>query len=230
MIINSNIIEHDLREILMRDEPRVALIATARSLFSESLGHNKALYGFLSQHKIAEASGKDAIELLDGVLRTPKWHKLNDDLGNVNTFWVMSIAGNNPRLLNILKNTFLNMDTKFSGVKNFLKPEDFLDIFFEFSGPAFKNELMELPRYSRYFLEEASSCGQYFKVKDLNLDIKNPSREATKLVQLGYLLKNLEGEYSFVHRPLKAWLRYMRQVPLGRVLNVDIEVPRGHSL
>ncbi|MBF0301277.1 MAG: ATP-binding protein, partial [Oligoflexia bacterium] len=211
---------HDLREILIRDEPKVSLIATASNAFPEELGHNKALFGFLSQHKLESASDNDVKNLLQKIIETPKWHKLNEELVQANPFWVTVIAGNNPRLLTLLNSAF-HLHEKF------LNTEDFLIAYFEMAAPIFKCELMQLPQQGRYFLEEASTCEQFFKIKNLNLQIKNPAREATRLVQIGHLAKTSDGEYSFINKPLKAWLRYIKQCPFGRVLNVDIENLKG---
>ena len=207
---------HALREILIRADSKIALIATAQNSFAARLGYDKAFYGFLSQHILTEGTDKDLTTLLQDVLGTPPWYKLNEELTLSNPFWVLNIAGNNPRLLTILGNVFRRK-------WKLIIPEDFIITYFELAGPSFKNELMDLPRNSRYFLEEASWCCQFFRIKDLAIDVKNPSREATKLVKLGYLKKSDNGEYSFKHRPLKAWLRYVKQVPLGRIINVDIK-------
>lgn len=223
MLSHSDSTAHGLRELLIRDEPKIALVATAHTSFADKLGPDKAFYGFLSQHNLKGVTDKDVITLLDGVLKTPKWHKLNEELGLTNTFWVMAIADNNPRLLTILRNVFQSLDVRV-GSKNKIDPSHFLTLFFEMAGPSFRSELMELPRAGRYFLEEASSRPYYFKIKDIPVNVANPAREASKLVQLGYLKKNEDGEYAFASRPLKSWLRYMKQIPLGKVLNVDLPV------
>jgi len=215
---------HALRELLIRDEPRIALVATAHSSFADNLGPDKALYGFLSQHTLEGATDNDVSTLLKGVLRTPVWHKINEELVLTNTFWVMTIADNNPRLLTILRNVFHSFNVRMNDSKAKINPSHFLTLFFEMAGPSFRSELMELPRSGRYFLEEASSYPHYFKIRDISLNVANPSREASKLVQIGYLKKNEDGEYSFSSRPLKSWLRYMKQIPLGKVLNVDLPV------
>lgn len=221
MIEQSEKNAHSLRELLIRDEPRIALVTTARSLFFDKIGHDKALYGFFSLHTLKGAIDQDVFSLLGGMLGTPQWHKLNETLALTNPFWVVAIADDNPRLLSILTNVFHALNSR----NKEIDPEQFLISFFELAEPSFKTEMMELPRYSRYFLEEACMCSHFFKIKDIpSLNITNRSREAIKLVNLGYLKKNDEGEYSFTQRPLKAWLRYMRQVPLGKVLNVDVVV------
>jgi len=217
---------HSLRELLIRDVPKVALIATAHSSFSDKLGASKALYGFFSQHKLEGATSNDTFTLLGEMLNHPQWTKLNGALIASSTFWVMNIAGESPRLLTVLKNVFYALNNRLSDSSKPIDPAQFLDFYFELAGPSFRNELMELPRYSRYFLEEASFCGHYFKIREVSLDISNPAREATKLVQMGYLKKNLEGEYAFTNKPMKAWLRFMKQIPLGKVLNVDLPVER----
>lgn len=215
---------HALRELLIRDEPKVALVATAHTSFADNLGPDKAFYGFLSQHTLEGITDKDVVTLLDGILGTPRWHRLNEELGLTNTFWVMAIADNNPRLLTILRNVFDSMNVRMNGSKDKIDPSHFLTLFFEMAGPSFRSELMELPRSGRYFLEEASARPHYFKIRDISLNVTNPAREASKLVQLGYLKKSEDGEYAFASRPLKAWLRYMKQIPLGKVLNVDLPI------
>lgn len=226
LLADSETDAHSLREMLIRDEPRIALIATAHSSLADKLGASKAFYGFFSQHTLEGVTDEDVFTLLDGVLKTPLWGKLNRELTLTSTFWVATIADNNPRLLTILRNVFLALSNRLNGTDGQIDPEQFLDFYFELAGPSFRNELMELPRYSRYFLEEASFCGHYFKIREVSIDISNPSREATKLVQMGYLKKNLDGEYSFTNRPIKAWLRFMKQIPLGKVLNVDLAIEK----
>lgn len=39
-----------------------------------------------------------------------------------------------------------------------------------------------------------------------------------------YMNKILDGEYLLWSRPLKAWLHYIKQVSLGKVLNVDVAI------
>jgi hypothetical protein len=226
LLSDSEIDAHSLREMLIRDDPRLTLVATAHSSLADRLGASKALYGFFSQHTLEVATDNDVFALLDGMLKTDSWTKLNRELTLTSTFWIATIAENNLRLLTILINVFYALSNRPNATDKQIDSEQFLTNYFEFAGPSFRNELMGLPRYSRYFLEEASFCGHYFKVREVSLDISNPSREATRLVQFGYLKKNLDGEYSFTNRPIKAWLRFMKQVPLGKVLNVDIPIER----
>lgn len=213
---------HKLREILIQDSPRVSVICTARMNFFASLGYNEAMYGFFSVHNLDLVSSDDmSLAFLEDVVTTPVWNKMNKELALVNTFWVMVLTDNNPRLLRTLSYIL-------SSSISSPTPDSLLISYFEMIESHFMVELMRLSPYARYFLEEASYSGQFFKIKELNLNIKNPAREATKLVDIGLLKKHESGEYSFVQRPLKAWLRYVKQLPLGKVLNVDIPVSRHY--
>jgi len=214
-------VAHLLRKVLLRTEPTISLIATADLGFREQLLRDSALYGFLRILEMRGLDDSDVRRLLTDVVQGDSWKTLNTQLALTNPFWLDSITGSNARLLIVLKNVLCAAGNKS------MSPDDLLKSYFEFVGPFFLNELMEIPRNNRYFLEAASLLGRSFYLKEIDADLVNPSQEASRLQQRGFLDRQEKGTYSFHFPPLKAWLRYAKNLPLGLVLNVDIDVARA---
>jgi len=224
MLENSGDADHALRKILLRQIPQVSLIATADKSFREEYSSNKAFYGFLRELELKEPTDNDIHSLMKDISSNIVWNKLNEQLALTNTFWLHDIAGSNVRLLTVLKNIVFSCQNKN------LSPDAFLKSYFELTGPVFLNEVMSLPKNNRYFLESASLLGRVFHLRELDLQIGNLSQEAIRLVNRGYLLHRDAGGYSFQSSPLKAWFRYVKNLPLGLVLNVDVDTSRSIGL
>lgn len=210
-----------LRAILHQTRPKISLIATAERIFKEQLTHNKAFHNFLHIIDLGAMKDEDVTKFMLPIIKAKSWSFLNQELALSSPFWLAIITENNPRLLTIVKNIIQSYEMEKR--KDKIDPAKFIKFYFELSGPIFLNSLSNLPRQNRYFLEWASLLGREFAPRDVNIKSKNVSQEATKLVDRGYLIKKGKGKYQFRSSSLKAYLRYVKNLPIGRVLNVDLE-------
>ena len=212
-----------LRGVLLDEHPKVSLLGTSRPSFKDELGHQNSFYGMFKIEEIKELKSDDVLDLLNPILETPTWHYINRELSLTNSFWLLNIAGLNPRLLTIIKNIVLSMEYGLpkNRKKVDLDPGDFIIRYYELAGPIFLNEVMEIPRKARYLLESAALLDNEFTLKSVDLQAKNPSQEAQKLVSKDIIKKGERGTYSIKRNYLKSWIRYMKNLPLGYVLNSE---------
>lgn len=212
-----------LRGVLLDEHPKVSLLGTSRPTFEDELGHSNSFYGMFKIEKIKELESDDVFELMEPILKTPSWQYLNQELSLTNSFWLLNIAGSNPRLLTIIKNIVLSME--YGQPKNRKKvdidPGEFIIKYYELAGPIFLNEVMEIPRKARYLLESAALLDNEFTLKSVDLVAKNPTQEAQKLISKDIIKKGERGTYSIKKNYLKSWIRYMKNLPIGYVLNSD---------
>ena len=224
LLVGDSDIEADkLRMSLMRNNPKISLIATTRSNYKGFSSHNNPLYGFFKHIILSDMTSNDVQNFLKPVIKTKIWMRLNEKLALSNPFWLLAIADENPRLLTLIKNIVLSEEQLRKDSKKVF-PDKFIKFYYELAGPIFLNELSDLPKKSRYFLEAASVLGKNFAPKEVSVDLANLSQEAIKLYKGHYLDKKTKGKYSFKTNTLKSWFRYVKNLPIGRVLNPDKEV------
>ena len=204
---------HQIRKMLLRNEPKISMIATATRSFQSNLSHDKALYGFLRVLELEKLTDQDMTLLMQDIIENKTWIRLNEDLVLANVFWLQALTGGNLRLLTVLRNLV------FSTKNSSFKTEDFVRTYFELTGPSFQNEIMKLPKNNRYFLEAASLLGQFFQPKEVELEMTNVPQEAIRLLNRGYLKRKDKGKYTFSFPPLKAWFRYVKNLPLRVVVS-----------
>lgn len=213
---------HVLRGLMLRSQPIVSMIAAASPAFGvdELARPDRALYGFLRVLRIPELTDLDITRLLHHSSAEPVWKSLNDQLSLTTPFWMLTLTDGNPRLLTALANLMA------SEANGKVIPDELVRRYFEFTGPFFLSQIMNVPKNNRYLLEAASLLGRSFGLKELDLADLNLSQEARRLVSRGLLVVVDKGHYSFRSTALKAWLRYIKNLPLGQVLSVDLNVAR----
>ena len=204
-----------LRSYLLNENYRISFIAAGSVQLKHTTGYNEPLFGSASIRKLKTLDDSDAEEFLQNLIQVdyrdiPIVRKIEE----VCPFWVYNLTGNNPRRLKALS-LLLNLTDSDSTV------EYLLFEYFSLISVFIRTEYLNLPENNRLLAETAIYYPNTFRLRDLDLSLGNPSREAKGLCDKGILEKIEPGIYRFNSIVLKTWLRYAKKLPVHFVLSPD---------